>query len=157
MGVLGAHSYDTFVEFKREEHHEKKLKRWWGTFSRGVQALLWQFLGGITALLHTRLDWYLLEVITSCWPPTLRCITIGDVDLVPTLEEYDRFLSLSTPVSIDFIPPMRTRYRKNLANLMGFKRPVVEVLTWHGSGVGGSMSFKFLHDRFHLPECPVGT
>lgn len=31
MKVLGAHSYDTLVELKKEEYHEKKLKRWWGT------------------------------------------------------------------------------------------------------------------------------
>ena len=39
MDVLGAHSYDTLVELEREEYHEKKLKRWWGTFSYGDQAL----------------------------------------------------------------------------------------------------------------------
>ena len=59
----------------------------------------------------------------------MRCVTIRDVDLVPTLEEYDRFLSLSTPLSTVFIPPVRIRYRKQLANLMRFKRPVVGVLT----------------------------
>ena len=75
---------------------------------------------------------------------------------MPTLEEYDHFLSLYNLVSIVFVPPVRTRYRKRLAYLMGFKRPVIEALTWHGSGVGGSMSFEFLHDRFQLPECPVG-
>ena len=32
----------------------------------------------------------------------------------------------------------------------------MEALTWHGSRGGGSMSFKFLHDRFHLSECLVG-
>ena len=86
----------------------------------------------------------------------MRCVTIGDVDLVLTLEEYDRFLSLSTPLSIVFIPPVRTRYHKRLSDLMGFKRPVVEALTWYGSGIGGSMSFDFLHDRFHSSECPIG-
>ena len=65
-------------------------------------------------------------------------------------------LSLSTPLSFVFIPLVRTHYRKRLANLMGIKRPVVEVLTWHDSEVGGSMSFKFLHDRFHLSKCPIG-
>ena len=40
MDVLGAHSYDTLVELEREECHEKKLKRWWGTFSCSDQALL---------------------------------------------------------------------------------------------------------------------
>ena len=52
------------------------------------------------------LDWHLLEAIVTCWDPLLRCITIGDVDLVPTLEEYDRFLSLPTPVSRVYRPPV---------------------------------------------------
>ena len=78
------------------------------------------------------------------------------MDLVPTLEEYDRFLSLSTPLSTIFVPSVRIRYRKRLANLIGFKGPVVEVLTWHGSEVGGMRSFEFLHDQFHLSKCLVG-
>ena len=44
MDVLGAHSYDTLVELEREEYHEKKLKRWCGTFSHGGRALLRQLL-----------------------------------------------------------------------------------------------------------------
>ena len=32
----------------------------------------------------------------------------------------------------------------------------MEALTWYGSGIGGSMSFEFLHVRFHLSECPIG-
>ena len=79
---------------------------------------------------------------------TLKCVTIGDVDLLPTLEEYDRFLSLSTPLSTVFTPPVRTHYRKRLIDMMGFKRPVVEALTWYGSEIGGSMSFEFLSDQF---------
>ena len=75
--------------------------------------------------------------------------------MVSTLKKYDRFLSLSTPVSTVFVPPVQTHYRKWLADLMGLKRPVVEVLTWHGGGVVRSMSFEFLHDWFQLPECPA--
>ena len=78
------------------------------------------------------------------------------MDLVPILEKYDHFLSLYTLVSTVFISPMQTRYCKKHGDLMDFKRPIVEALTWHGSGVGGSMSFKFLHDWFHLSECPIG-
>ena len=70
MDVLGAHSYDTLVELEREDYHERKLKKWWGTFSCGNQAFIRQLLRDATALLHTRLDWHLL-----------RCVTIGDVDL----------------------------------------------------------------------------
>ena len=84
------------------------------------------------------------------------CFEIGDVDLVLTLEEYDHFLSFSTHLSTIFIPSMRTHYCKRLTDLMGFKRPIVEALTWYGSRIGGSMSFDFLHDWLHSAECPVG-
>ena len=76
--------------------------------------------------------------------------------MVPTLEEYNRFLSLSTFLSTIFIPPMQKCYRKRLTDLIGFKRLVVEALTWYGSGIGGSMSFEFQYDRFHLSKCPIG-
>ena len=76
----------------------------------------------------------------------MRCVTIGVVDLVPTLEEYDRFLSLSTPLSTIFIPLVRPCYRKRLTDLMGFKKLVVEALTCYGNEIGGSMSFYFLYD-----------
>ena len=75
---------------------------------------------------------------------------------MPTLEEYDRFLSFSTPLSTIFVPPMRPRYHKRLTDLLVLKRPVVEALPWYGSGIGGSMSFNFLYDWFHPLECPVG-
>ena len=152
MDVLGTHSYDTLVEFERESYYEKKLRRWWSSFSYGDRALLRRLLGDATALLHTTLVWHLLDVITSCWDPVLRCVTIGDVDLMPTLEEYGRFISLSTLLSTIFIPPVWPCYCKRLTNLLGLKRPVVEVLTWYGSGIGGSMSFNFLYDRFHYQD-----
>ena len=84
------------------------------------------------------------------------CVTIGDVDQVPTLEEYDRFLSLSTPLSTIFVPLVRPRYHKRLIDLLGLKRLVIKALTWYGSGIEGSMSFNFFYDRFHSLECPVG-
>ena len=74
---------------------------------------------------------------------------------MPTLEEYDRFLSLSTHLSTIFVPPIWPHYRKRLTDLLGFKRPVVEALTWHGSEIGRSMSFDFLYDRFLSLECLV--
>lgn len=57
MDVLGAHSYGTLVELKREDYHERKLKKWWGSFSFGNQGLIRQLLGEATTLLYTRLEW----------------------------------------------------------------------------------------------------
>ena len=129
MDVVGSHSYDTLVELERESYYEKKLIRWLSSFSCGDLAFIRQLLGDAITLLHNTLDWHLLEVITSCWDPVFRYVTIGDVDLVPTLEEYDRFLSLSTHLSTIFVPPMQSRYHKRLTDLLGFKRPIVEALT----------------------------
>ena len=50
--------------------------------------------------------------------PVLRCVTIRDVDLVPTLAEYDNFFSLSTFLSTIFVPPVWPRYSKRLADLL---------------------------------------
>ena len=77
----------------------------------------------------TPLDWSLLEVIATFWDPTLSCVTIRNVDLVPTLEEYDRFLSLSTSVDQVYQPPVWPHYRKWLAELIGMKTLVVDILT----------------------------
>ena len=74
---------------------------------------------------------------------------------MPTLEECDHFLSFSTPLSTVFVPLVQTRYHKRLTDQIGFKRPVVEALTWYGSEIGGSMSFEFLHDQFHSLDCLV--
>ena len=149
MDAFGAHSYNTLVELERDFYYEKKLKRWWSSLSCGDWAFIQRILGNATAFLHTSLDWHLLEVITSCWDLVLRCVIIGDVDLVLTLEEYDCFLPLSTPLSTIFVTPLRPCYRKRLTNLLGLKRPVMEALTWYNSGIGGSTSFDFLYDRFH--------
>lgn len=65
MDVLGAHSYETLVKLEREDYHERKLRKWSGSFSCGDRALIQQLLGDATALLYTTLDWHLLEVITS--------------------------------------------------------------------------------------------
>ena len=156
MDVHGAHSYNTLVKLERESYYEKQFRRCLSSFSCGDQAFILQLLRDTTALLHTSLDWHLLEVITSYWDLVLRCVTIRDVDLAPTLEGYAYFLSLSTFLSTIFVPPMRPHYCKRLTDLLGLKRPVMEALIWYGSEIGGSMSFDFLYDWFHPLECPIG-
>ena len=89
----------------------------------------------------------------SC--PALRCITIKDVDVVPTLEEYDRFLSLPTLVSQVYQPPTRPHFCKRLVELLGLKTPVVDVLTQYGSDLGGSIPWDFLICQFGEVKCPA--
>ena len=84
-----------------------------------------------------------MAAIVTCWDPNLRCIIIGDMDLVLNLEEYDHFLSLPTPSSQVYQPLTRSRFCKWLAELLGLKTPVVDVLTQYGSGFGGSIPWDF--------------
>ena len=56
MDALGAHSYNTLVELERKFYYEKKLRRWWSSFSCGDRAFIQQLLGDATAHLHTTLD-----------------------------------------------------------------------------------------------------
>jgi len=100
--------------------------------------------GDATSIFHTSLDWHLLEAIVTCWDLALGCITIKDVDLVFTLEEYDRFLSLPTSMSRVYRPLTRSRFHKWLAEFLGLKTPVVDVLTQYRSGLGVSIPFDFL-------------
>ena len=66
------------------------------------------------------------------------------MNLVPNLEEYDRFLFLPTSVSQVYQPPTRPCFRKWLVELLGLKMPIVDVLTRYGSGLGGSIPWDFL-------------
>ena len=76
-----------------------------------------------------------------------------DIDIVPTLEEYDRFLSWPTIVNRVYRPPIRSLFRKWLAELLGLRMAIVDVLTWYCSRLGGSMPLDFLICRFGLDEC----
>ena len=41
MDALNAHSYNTLVKLERDSYYEKKLRRWWSSFSCGDRALIW--------------------------------------------------------------------------------------------------------------------
>uniref|UniRef100_A0A2N9FXA5 DUF7745 domain-containing protein n=1 Tax=Fagus sylvatica TaxID=28930 RepID=A0A2N9FXA5_FAGSY len=49
--------------------------------------------------MQLQVDRGLLEALASFWDPTHCCFSIGEVDLVPTLEEYAELLQLDSPFS----------------------------------------------------------
>ena len=95
--------------------------------SQTSHILVCDFLGLLLPIFVMENTWKrrLLEAIVTCWDSPLRCITIRDVDFVLTLEEYDRFLSLNTPISQVYRPPTRPHFHKWLAKLLGLKTLVV--------------------------------
>ncbi|KAL4281647.1 hypothetical protein GQ457_03G000030 [Hibiscus cannabinus] len=43
----------------------------------------------ITLLLHVQVNRELFRVMTQFWNPTYNCFTFGNVDMMPTIEEYE--------------------------------------------------------------------
>jgi hypothetical protein len=64
--------------------------------------------GKFPFLMQLRVDRGLLEAFASFWDPTHCCFSIGEVDLVPTLEEYAGLLQLDSPFSETPVIPIRS-------------------------------------------------
>uniref|UniRef100_A0A2N9ECG0 DUF7745 domain-containing protein n=1 Tax=Fagus sylvatica TaxID=28930 RepID=A0A2N9ECG0_FAGSY len=107
-----------------------------------------------------RLLWNLFnsaeQALASFWDPVLRCVFIGGVDLVPTVEEYTTLLQfLSSPTRV-YVPVQQYRANRKLGNFLGLKyramRPKIRKVgtTWQHA----SISFDFLTSRFSRSQCP---
>ncbi|KAG8498689.1 hypothetical protein CXB51_005075 [Gossypium anomalum] len=59
--------------------------------TEGYTSELWDFThnyGDLPYLLDVKVDRHLFRAMVQFWNPAYSCFTFGDVDLVPTLEEY---------------------------------------------------------------------
>uniref|UniRef100_A0A2N9GRI8 DUF7745 domain-containing protein n=1 Tax=Fagus sylvatica TaxID=28930 RepID=A0A2N9GRI8_FAGSY len=69
----------------------------------------------------------LLEALASFWDPTHCCFSIGEVDLIPTMEEYAELLQLDSPFQRDlrFIPIQGPRSNRCLEKYLGLTTAVL--------------------------------
>ena len=82
--------------------------------------------GKFSSLMRLRVNHGLLEALTSFWDPTYCCFSIGEVDLVPTLEEYAELLQLGSPFSeTPVIPIQGPRLNRVLEKYLGLTSAVV--------------------------------
>uniref|UniRef100_A0A2N9F2K3 DUF7745 domain-containing protein n=1 Tax=Fagus sylvatica TaxID=28930 RepID=A0A2N9F2K3_FAGSY len=76
--------------------------------------------------MRLRIDRGLLEALASFWDPTHCCFSIGEVDLVPTLEEYAELLQLDSPFSeTPVIPIQGPRSNQCLEKYLGLTTAVL--------------------------------
>uniref|UniRef100_A0A2N9GSL4 DUF7745 domain-containing protein n=1 Tax=Fagus sylvatica TaxID=28930 RepID=A0A2N9GSL4_FAGSY len=81
----------------------------------------WEVFGKFPFLMQLRVDRGLLEALASFWDPTHCCFSIGEVDLVPTLEEYAGLLQLDSPFSeTPVIPIQESSVEPSLGEVLGF-------------------------------------
>uniref|UniRef100_A0A2N9EPX8 DUF7745 domain-containing protein n=1 Tax=Fagus sylvatica TaxID=28930 RepID=A0A2N9EPX8_FAGSY len=73
-----------------------------------------------------QVDRGLLEALASLWDPTHCCFSIGEVDLVPTMEEYAELLQLDRAFSETPVIPIRgPRSNRCLEKYLGLTTAVL--------------------------------
>ena len=80
--------------------------RHWTLLGGDDHASIMGIFGKFPSLMQLRVAHGLLEALASFWDPTHCCFSIGEVDLVPTLEEYAGLLQLDSPFSEMSIIPI---------------------------------------------------
>uniref|UniRef100_A0A2N9F0L4 DUF7745 domain-containing protein n=1 Tax=Fagus sylvatica TaxID=28930 RepID=A0A2N9F0L4_FAGSY len=84
-----------FTSLVTLHHHDFKVERlhmWWDFFSLDEKVHIKDDIGRAISLLTMKVNWDLLQALASFWDPVLRCLSIGGMDLVPTIEEYTELL-----------------------------------------------------------------
>ncbi|KAK5845142.1 hypothetical protein PVK06_001296 [Gossypium arboreum] len=70
----------------------QELRDIWASWDEEIKQLFYQSYGDISYLLDIRVDKHLFRVIVQFWNSAYKCFTFGEVDLVPTMEEYTTLL-----------------------------------------------------------------
>ncbi|KAA3472266.1 hypothetical protein EPI10_022760 [Gossypium australe] len=77
-----------FTRISAAQNDLRELKEIWNSWGNEDKQLLYHNYGDLPYLLDIKVDEYLLRAITQFWNPAYSCFTFGEVDLVPTVEEY---------------------------------------------------------------------
>uniref|UniRef100_A0A2N9ET82 DUF7745 domain-containing protein n=1 Tax=Fagus sylvatica TaxID=28930 RepID=A0A2N9ET82_FAGSY len=108
--------------------------------------------------MRLRVDHGLLEALASFWDPTHCCFSIGEVDLVPTLEEYAGLLQLDSPFSeTPVIPIQGPRSNRGLEKYLGLTSAVLrpEIIRPEETWRKANISLDLLTKYFSRSDFPV--
>jgi hypothetical protein len=98
---------DSLVTLHFHDFRVERMRHWWTLLGEDDHADIVGVFGKFPFLMQLRVDRGLLEALASFWDPTHCCFSIGEVDLVPTLEEYAGLLQLDSPFSETPVIPIR--------------------------------------------------
>ncbi|MFQ6668453.1 hypothetical protein Gotur_034100 [Gossypium turneri] len=78
-----------------EKGDNLELKEIWDQWNDEVRQLFFSNYGDLPYLLNMKVDKRLFRALAQFWNPAYSCFTFGNVDLVPTIEEYTALLRCS--------------------------------------------------------------
>ena len=97
---------DSLVVLRFYDFHTERMRHWWTFLGGDDYASIMSVFGKFFSLMRLRVDHGLLKALASFWDPTHCCFSIGEMDLVPTLEEYAELLQLDSPFSETLVIPI---------------------------------------------------
>ncbi|KAG8500205.1 hypothetical protein CXB51_003596 [Gossypium anomalum] len=74
------------------QNNLQELKEIWNQWGNETKQLFYSNYGDLPYLLDIQVDEHLLRALAQFWNPAYSCFTFGEVDLVPTVEEYTALL-----------------------------------------------------------------
>uniref|UniRef100_A0A2N9FX80 DUF7745 domain-containing protein n=1 Tax=Fagus sylvatica TaxID=28930 RepID=A0A2N9FX80_FAGSY len=92
---------DSLVTLRFHDFRIERMRHWWTLLGEDDHADIVGIFGKFPPFMRLQVDRGLLEALASFWDPTHCCFSIGEVDLVPTLEEYAELPSARQPLQRD--------------------------------------------------------
>ncbi|KAG8498360.1 hypothetical protein CXB51_006926 [Gossypium anomalum] len=77
-----------FTRISVTQNDLRELKEIWVHWDDEIKQLFYYNYGDMPYLLDIKVDKQLFQALAQFWNPAYNCFTFGNVDLVPTLEEY---------------------------------------------------------------------
>uniref|UniRef100_A0A2N9J7Y8 DUF7745 domain-containing protein n=1 Tax=Fagus sylvatica TaxID=28930 RepID=A0A2N9J7Y8_FAGSY len=150
---------DSLVTLRFHDFRVERMRHWWTLLGGDDHADLVGFFGKFPSLMRLRVDRGLHEALASFWDPTHCCFSIGEVDLIPTLEEYAELLQLNSPFSeTPVIPIQGPRSNRCLEKYLGLTTAVLrpEILrpkeTWRKANISLDLLTKYFSRSDFLVE-----
>ncbi|KAK5844998.1 hypothetical protein PVK06_001149 [Gossypium arboreum] len=81
-----------FTRVNVVQNELQELRDIWVSWDERIKQLFYQIYGDISYLLDIRVDKHLFRALVQFWNSAYKCFTFGEVDLVPTMEEYTTLL-----------------------------------------------------------------
>ncbi|KAL1170873.1 hypothetical protein V6Z11_A05G242300 [Gossypium hirsutum] len=103
-----------FTRVNVVQNELQELRDIWASWNEGIKQLFYQNYGDVSYLLDIRVNKNLFQALVQFWNSAYKCFTFGEVDLVPTMEEYTTLLSSQTFV-------------KKLMSISGMSEPWVTI------------------------------
>ncbi|KAG8480503.1 hypothetical protein CXB51_024632 [Gossypium anomalum] len=116
-----------FTRVNTAQNELQELRDIWARWDEEAKQSFCQSYGDISFLLDIKVDKHLFRAMVQFWNSAYKCFTFGEVDLVPTIEEYTALLRCpKVQVKKAYAKVLNGQtFTKKLMNISGMSEPWV--------------------------------